>query len=139
MNYAAYKCNYYVVLFYQYYVSYTCSHYQIAVVILPNDELPERAPSVQFPHQDSFFPYNEVPNIISRPVAYIASEFSDEEFPANRQFVIGDHNQPNDLPAVYTNGPLRSGKYYTFFLRAYPKLGVIQKRAPVSPVCTTEQ
>ena len=112
----------------------TCSHYQIAVVVLENEELPEQAPSVEFPHQNSFLPYNDVLKINSRPVAYIASEFSDEEFPANDQFIIGDSNQPNDIPTLYTNGPLRGGEYHTFFLRVYPKLGTTQKPVNVSPV-----
>ena len=101
------------------------------MVFLPDGKLPEQAPSDAFPHQNSFLTYSEVQNINSRPVAYIASEFSDNKFPANRQFVIGDPNQPNDLPTLYTNGPLRGREYYTFFLRSFPKLGVTQKRAAV--------
>ena len=103
----------------------SCSHYQIAVVFLPNGRLPAQAPSDAFPHQNSFLTYSEVQGINSRPVAYIASEFSDEEFPTNGQFVIGDRNQPNDYPNLYTNGPLKGGDYYTFFLRAYPKLPTV--------------
>ena len=103
-------------------------------MFLPGGTLPEQAPSVKFPHQESFLAYSEVQNVNSRAVAYIASEFSDEEFPANGQFVIGRRSQPNDHPDVYINGPLRDGKNYTFFLRAYPKLGTAQKRATVSPV-----
>ena len=103
------------------------------MVFLPNGQLPAQPPDAAFP-QSILLTYSEVQNINSRAVAYIASEFSDKEFPANGQFVIGDRNQPNNDSSQYTNGPLRGGEYYTFFLRAYPKLGTAQKRATVSPV-----
>ena len=107
-----------------------CSHYQVAVVLLPNATLPTQEPSVAFPDMDSFLDYSEVQSVTSRPVAYIASEFSEEEFPTDGQFVIGDSNQPNDQKGLYTNGPLLIGANYTFFLRAYLQLGA------VSPVGT---
>ena len=100
----------------------SCSHYQIAVVFLPDGTLPARSPDVAFPSLDSFKSYDEVDATGSETVAYIAAEFSVEKFPPNSQFVIGDNNQPNDQSDKYTNGPLQGGSSYTFFLRVYPKL-----------------
>ena len=110
---------------------HTCSHYQLVVVYLPTGRLPAQHPDEAFP-ETSLLTYSEVQNIKSRAVAYVAAEFSDDGFPDRGQFVIGDRNQPNDYPTRYTNGALTIGQYYTFFLRAFPKLGTIQKRHSVS-------
>ena len=108
------------------------SHYQLVVVHLPTPRLPSQPPDVAF-LETSLLTYNEVQNIKSRAAAYIAAEFSDTDFPTNGQFSIGAHSQPNDYSDKYTNGPLTSGEYYTFFLRAFPKLEKAQKRQTVSP------
>ena len=110
---------------------HTCSHYQLVVVYLPTGHLPAQQPDEAFP-ETSLLTYSEVQNIKSRTVAYVTAEFSDDGFPDRGQFVIGDRNQPNDYPTRYTNGALTGGQYYTFFLRAFPKLGTIQKRQSVS-------
>ena len=109
-------CNYYNHIEYIY---FSCSHYQIAVVYLPDGVLPEQLPDVLFPQLNSFLTYDQVQRNTSRVVAYIAAEFSEALFPANGQFVIGDRNQPKDQPSMYTNAPLQTGKNYTFFLRIY--------------------
>ena len=102
------------------------------VVHLPSPRLPDRPPDVAFP-ESSLLTYHEVQNIKSRAVAYIAAEFSDTDFPTNGQFVIGSLNrQPNDYSDEYINGDLTAGEYYTFFLRAFPKLEKTQKRQTVS-------
>ena len=113
---------------------HTCSHYQLVVVYLPTGRLPAQQPDEAFP-ETSLLTYSEVQGVKLRAVAYVAAEFSDDGFPARGQFVIGDRNQPNDYPTRYTNGALTGGQYYTFFLRAFPKLGTIQKRQSVSQ-CT---
>ena len=98
---------------------------------LPTEHLPEQQPDEAFP-ETSLLTYRDVQSIKSRAVAYVAAEFSDDNFPARGQFFIGDSNQPNDYPTRYTNGALTKGQYYTFFLRSFPKLGNIQKRQTVS-------
>lgn len=102
-------------------------------VFLPDSTLPSRSPDVVFPSLDSFLSYNEVDSIKLETVAYIAAEFSAEKFPSNSQFIVGDQNQPNDQPDKYTNGPLREGSSYTFFIRVYPEL------TTVSNVCMALQ
>ena len=100
------------------------------MVYLPTGRLPAQQPDEAFP-ETSLVTYSAAQNTKSRAVAYVAAEFSDDGFPGG-QFVIGDRNQPNDYPTRYTNGALTSGQYYTFFLRAFPKTGTIQKRQSVS-------
>ena len=109
---------------------YLCSHYQIVVVYLPTGQLPSQPPDVAFP-ESNLLAYNEVHHVKSRAAAYITSEFAEADFPVSGQFVVGGHNQPNDLPNKYTNGPLTDGEHYTFFLRAFPKLKTAQRRQPV--------
>ena len=67
--------------------------------------------------------------IKSRAVAYIAAEFSDANFPSNGQFTIGGHGQTSDYS---DNRALIAGEYYSFFLRAFPKIAMPQKRQTVS-------
>ena len=95
------------------------------VVHLLSESLPGQAADVAFPAA-SLLTYSEVQNIKSKPAAYIAAEFTDEDFPANGQFGIGQRNHYTD------NGDLTTGEYYTFFLRAFPKLTEVHKRQTVS-------
>ena len=97
------------------------SHYQIAVVSLPSNQLPALSPDAAFPHLTSFISYEEAEKIFSITVAYIAAEFSADQFPFNNQFVIGNERL-NDQPEKYTNGPLFEKHVFTFFLRAYPRM-----------------
>ena len=105
------------------------SHYQLVAVYLPTLRVPAQSPDVAFP-ETNLLTYQEVQNIKSRAVAYVAAEFSDENFPANGQFTIGGRGQTSDYP---NNGDLTAGEFYTFFLRAFPKLSSTQKRQAVSP------
>ena len=104
------------------------SHYQLIVVNLPTATLPSQSPDVAFP-ETNLLTYQEVHYIKSRAVAYIAAEFSDTNFPSNGQFTIGGHGQTSDYP---NNRALTPGEYYSFFLRAFPKLATPQKRQTVS-------
>ena len=97
-------------------------------VYLPTLRVPAQSPDVAFP-ETNLLTYQEVQNIKSRAVAYVAAEFSDENFPANGQFTIGGRGQTSDYP---NNGDLTAGEFYTFFLRAFPKLSSTQKRQAVS-------
>ena len=96
------------------------------MVHLLSERLPNQTPDVAFP-KTSLLTYSEVQNIKSKAAAYIAAEFTEEDFPANGQFGIGQQNHYPD------NGVLTKGEYYTFFLRAFPKLGNTHKRQTVSP------
>ena len=98
-------------------------------VYLPTLRVPAQSPDVAFP-ETNLLTYQEVQNIKSRAVAYVAAEFSDENFPANGQFTIGGRGQTSDYP---NNKDLTAGEFYTFFLRAFPKLSSTQKRQTVSP------
>ena len=97
-------------------------------VYLPTLRVPAQSPDVAFP-ETNLLTYQEVQNIKSRAVAYVAAEFSDENFPANGQFTIGGRGQTSDYP---NNKDLTAGEFYTFFLRAFPKLSSTQKRQAVS-------
>ena len=98
-------------------------------VYLPTLRVPAQSPDVAFP-ETNLLTYQEVQNIKSRAVAYVAAEFSDENFPANGQFTIGGRGQTSNYP---NNKDLTAGEFYTFFLRAFPKLSSTQKQQAVSP------
>ena len=98
------------------------SHYQIAVVLLPDGNLESlMPPDEQFPSLDSFADYDTANSYSgSDPLAYITSEFAGNLFPSNGRFTIGDEAQLNDRRNLYVNGPLHHDFAFTFFLRAYP-------------------
>ena len=98
------------------------SHYQIAVVLLPDGGLDALSPpDQQFPSVASFSDYETANSYSgSDPLAYITAEFAGELFPSNGKFTVGDETQPNDRMNLYVNGPLPRGYSFTFFLRAYP-------------------
>ena len=110
------------------FISLYDSHYQLVAVYLPTQRVPAQSPDVAFP-EANLLTYQEVQNIKSRAVAYVAAEFSDDNFPANGLFAIGGSGQMSEHP---DNGDLTVGEFYTFFLRAFPKLSAPQKRQAVS-------
>ena len=66
-------------------------------------------------------------------MAYITAEFADDLFPADNLFVVGGDAQPNDRAEIYSNGPLRYGSSYAFFLRTYPMADFVSLH--IFPVC----
>ena len=94
------------------------------VVHLLTERLPSQAPDIAFP-EASLLSYSEVQSIKSKAAAYVAAEFTEEDFPVNGQFRIGQQDRYPE------NGQLTTGEYYTFFLRAFPRL-TISKRQTVS-------
>ena len=107
----------------------SCSHHQVIVVLLsdstnsddqvqPADLQPA---DILFPSIGSFLSYDEVNGYIGPgPVAYVTAEFADDLFPADNTFVVGRNDQPDDN--YYSNGPLRYGSSFSFFLRSYPSI-----------------
>lgn len=98
------------------------------VVHLPGGVIPAQSPDIAFPSQRSFVKPTEVFMTTSHPSAFIAAEFSDQEFPSTGQFIIGGQDQPNDFPELYTNPNLPAG-VYTFFLRAFPRLALTTRQS----------
>ena len=101
------------------------SHYHVIAVLLPDGELPTHPPDELFPFFDSsFVTYDELidNDDYTAPTAYIVGEFSQDDFPEDSLYIIGDESaeQPDD--GGYNNGPLKYGSSFTFFLRAYPKV-----------------
>ena len=98
------------------------SHYQIAVVLLPEGNFESLLPpDQQFPSLANFANYEAASSYGgSVPLAYITAEFAGGLFPADGRFTVGDETQPNDRAFLYGNGPLRYDSTFTFFLRAYP-------------------
>ena len=97
------------------------SHYQVIAVLLPSSSLPDSPPDVLFPSLESFLTYSDILNKdFNEPVSYIVGEFSDDLFPEDSMYTIGDEDEPDDKD--YHNGPLKYGSSFTFFLRAYPLL-----------------
>ena len=98
-----------------------CSHYQVAVVIIPNGMDPS-----QLEHPDMEFrdingiTYDETfcDREFTSPHVYVTAEFARDLLPSNNEYIIGQFGQPTDRP-VYTNGLLCYSKNYVFFLRAY--------------------
>ena len=94
------------------------SHYHVVAVLLPSEELPAQDPDSLFPSIDNFTIYRSIiDNNFDSIAAYIVAEFSEEEFPKDSMYTIGNDSAPNDN---YENGPLKYGSFFTFFLRAYP-------------------
>lgn len=96
-----------------------CSHYQLAVVVLPDSSIPTTSPDELFTGPSSFLTPSQALETKSRVVAYIAAEFTDDEFPAAGQFLIGQPNQVSSR-TVYENNTVLPKGNYTFFLRAFP-------------------
>ena len=114
-----------------------CSHYQVAVVYLP--EKFEIAaldhPDVQFRKPNSVGPSTcQIPD---QPYCYITAEFSArllDDIPTHddigKQFIVGGGdpvhlNSPNDRTNLYSNDLLCSSGTYTFFVRAFTAENVI--------------
>ena len=98
-----------------------CSHYQVAVVILPAgtevDSL--QSPDMEFPDINGrAYDATFCDRAFTSPFVYVTAEFAAGDLPSDRQFVIGKAGEPNDVQ-LYTNGLLCNAKRYTFFLRAY--------------------
>ena len=106
--------------------SFIYSHYQVIVVLLSDDTLPNQQPDTAFPSISSFTTYEDVGNAAASGgfAGYVTAEFSRELFTSDTmQFTIGDPDElANDRRSQYPNRPLRYGSHYTFFLRAYPLL-----------------
>ena len=102
------------------------SHYHVVAVILRSGAVspPSNPPDVQFPSLASLSTYSTAQDNYdgSRDIGYVVAEFADALFPSDGYYIIGDETQPNDRSGRYTNGKLRYGTPYTFFLRAYPFL-----------------
>ncbi|XP_011404665.2 PREDICTED: receptor-type tyrosine-protein phosphatase delta-like isoform X2 [Amphimedon queenslandica] len=102
------------------------SHYHVVAVILRSDAVsaPSSPPDIQFPSLASLSTYSTAQDDYdgSREIGYVAAEFADALFPSDGYYIIGEETQPNDRSGSYTNGELRYGTPYTFFLRAYPFL-----------------
>ena len=98
------------------------SHYQVAVVIVPEGVEPSsfQHPDMQFPDINGMV-YDETfcDRNFTSPLAYVTAEFSRDLLPSDGEFIIGLSGQPNDRPSIYTNGLLCYSKNYVFFLRAY--------------------
>lgn len=105
------------------------SHYQVIVVLLLEDTLPNQHPDDAFPSIASFSTYENVGrDAVSRSFAgYITAEFGRNLFTSDSlQFTVGNPEEPaNDRKSQYPNQPLRYGSHYTFFLRAYPQLSTV--------------
>lgn len=103
-----------------------CSHYHVVAILLREDSVsaPSTPPDIKYPSLSSFSTYTAAQDTYdgSADIAYIAAEFSDSLFPSNGYYIIGEETEPNDRSSTYTNGQLRYGTPYTFFLRAYPYL-----------------
>ena len=98
-------------------------------VLLPDGNLPDSPPDQLFPSFDSFISYDDAIRYDSTsPVAYIAAEFSDNDFPNDNMYIIGDENEPDD--GDYTNGLLKYDSSFTFFLRMYPLLDQVSAQPP---------
>ena len=98
-----------------------CSHYQVAVVILPAgtdiNDLPD--PDIEFPNiNGQAYDPSFCDRGFREPSVYVTAEFGRDALPSNGEFVIGKEGEPNDV-SLYTNGLLCFAKSYTFFLRAY--------------------
>ena len=61
----------------------------------------------------------------SSPIVYIAAEFDEDLFftgtETEKNYVLGDPNQPNDREQYY-NGPLQPATQYTYFVKCFPDL-----------------
>ena len=61
----------------------------------------------------------------SSPIVYIAAEFDEDLFftgqETEKNYVLGDPNQPNDNEEHY-NGPLQPATRYTYFVKCFPDL-----------------
>ena len=106
--------------------TFSCSHYHVVAILLREDSVsaPSTPPDIKYPSLSSFSTYTAAQDTYdgSADIAYIAAEFSDSLFPSNGDYIIGEETEPNDRSSTYTNGQLRYGTPYTFFLRAYPYL-----------------
>lgn len=102
--------------------NFPCSHYQVAVVILPRDTGISSLgdPDTQFSNINQVA-YDETfcSREFTSPFVYVTAEFARDLLPSSGQYVIGQESQPNDRRNLYTNGFLCFSKSYTFFLRAY--------------------
>ena len=98
----------------------------MVAILLREDSVsaPSTPPDIKYPSLSSFSTYTAAQDTYdgSADIAYIAAEFSDSLFPSNGYYIIGEETEPNDRSSTYTNGQLRYGTPYTFFLRAYPYL-----------------
>ena len=106
-------------------------------ILLPSGSIPGEGvstltgdPDVDYPTFESLqvFSYSNISSCSntdpSEPMAYIAAEFSDDLFPDNGLYTVGDEDEPNDREDDYTNGRLCPSATYTFFLRTYSVIRV---------------
>ena len=100
------------------------SHYHAVAVIVPPASTLNTLPDVEFPtYQSIDNVYSSECEPPSRSTAYIAAEFSHDEFDSDTvtiQFTFGDDSETlNDNPRYDNNGPLCYSTKYAFFLRVY--------------------
>jgi hypothetical protein len=94
------------------------SHYQIIVLKLNKTKDNRATKPTSSP--DELYPQNILANATGRTgSAYIAAEFTNNSWPIQGKFYVGQKGQNNDRPDKYQNVPLEPDSWYTLSLRAF--------------------